>query len=93
MFSNDNDADDAVHRRRRRKHLVLLCLMWFYNRKKARRKSFRQLLNLEGRLRRDRSLRRTALCNPTESAWQKLYDSGDDPALIAITGMDHEAFN
>ena len=29
---------------------------------------------------------------PSESPWQKLYSSGDDGALITVTGFDHSSF-
>jgi DDE superfamily endonuclease len=49
-------------------------------------------LSLEGRCRRERRLPREALVSPEESAWTRLFDSGNDQALITITGFDHSAF-
>jgi hypothetical protein len=49
-------------------------------------------LNDEGRRRRDRRIPRSALTVPSHSAFQRLYDSGNDQALITVTGFDHAAF-
>ena len=55
-------------------------------------KLFRNELNLEGRRRRDRCIRREALLQPEAAPWQKLYSSGNEASLITITGMDYAAF-
>lgn len=55
-------------------------------------KRWRQLLNEEGRLRRDRRLPRCALVEPSMSPWAVVYGSGNDQALITVTGFDHHAF-
>lgn len=45
------------------------------------------------RRRRDTRVPRASLHNPlTESAWQRLFYSGVDQALIAMTGFDHRGF-
>jgi DDE superfamily endonuclease len=49
-------------------------------------------LTLEGRRRRERRLPRESLLPPDRSAWSRLFDSGNDQALITITGFDHAAF-
>jgi hypothetical protein len=54
--------------------------------------SFRELLDIEGRQRRDRRIPRVALLTPGDSAFDKLYNSGNDQALITVTGFDHRAF-
>jgi hypothetical protein len=54
--------------------------------------SFRDLLDMEGRQRRDRRIPRVALLTPGDSAFDKLYNSGNDQALITVTGFDHRAF-
>ena len=93
MFKQEEvDEEHDTKCKKRRKLLLLGYAFYFYKRRRRRNNTFRRRLNLEGRLRRDRSLRRRALCNPEESPWQRLYDSGDDPALITVTGMDHGAF-
>jgi DDE superfamily endonuclease len=69
---------------------ILLYLWW---RKKFKKKSFRERLSAEGRRRRQRHLPRRALLPPQQSAWQRLYDSNDDSALIVVTGFDYRAFN
>ena len=53
---------------------------------------FRDLLDEEGRLRRDRRLPRAALLQPCDSPWERLFCSMNDQALITITGFDHAAF-
>ena len=54
---------------------------------------FQDLLTLEGMHRRDRRLPRCALVNPQSSPWMKLFSSGNDQALITISGFDHRSFN
>ena len=49
-------------------------------------------LTMEGRHRRDCCIPREALVAPKQSPWQKLYHSGNEQALITVTGLDHEAF-
>jgi hypothetical protein len=45
------------------------------------------------RRRRDTRVPRASLHNPlTESAWQRLFYSGIDQSLIAMTGFDHRSF-
>jgi len=53
---------------------------------------FCHLLHDEGKRRRQRSLPRPALCNPTMSQWAMLCGPDIDQALIATTGFDHHAF-
>ena len=53
---------------------------------------FYHLLNEEGRRRRCRNIPRNSLTNPSVSAWEALYQSGDDGALITVTGFDHDTF-
>lgn len=53
---------------------------------------FKACLSLEGSHRRDRRIPREALVDPTYSAWEKLYQSRNDQALITVTGFDHRAF-
>jgi hypothetical protein len=54
--------------------------------------SFRELLDAEGRQRRDRRIPRPALLTPGDSAFDKLFNSGNNQALITVTGFDHLAF-
>jgi DDE superfamily endonuclease len=74
----------------RKAKYILLYLAW---RERNKKKTFRQRLNEEGRRRRQRNLPRHALLAPKESAWQRLFDSHDDAALITVTGFDHNTFN
>jgi hypothetical protein len=55
--------------------------------------TFKQRLTLAGRQRRDRRIPRAALLEPSASPWRALYVSGSDPALITLTGFDHDSFN
>ena len=52
-----------------------------------------ECLNAEGRLRRNRSLPRPSLVDPSESPWARLYSSRNDQSLITVTGLDHDAFD
>jgi hypothetical protein len=54
---------------------------------------YRDRLNEEGRRIRDRRIPRSALTSPAHSAFERLYQSGNDQALITVTGFDHAAFN
>jgi DDE superfamily endonuclease len=72
--------------RRRRRWFVFL-----YLQRKTRQK-FSSLLTASGRRRRDRKLPRCALPIPSESPWQKVFDSQDDGSLITVTGFDFNAF-
>jgi hypothetical protein len=74
----------------RKAKYILLYLAW---RDRNKKKTFGQRLSKEGRRRRQRNIPRIALLAPNDSAWQKLFDSKDDGALITVTGFDHRAFN
>jgi DDE superfamily endonuclease len=82
------DDDDEEQHRRRRKWLLLVHLQ---GRKKEVK--FKNSLTASGRRRRDRNLPRLALPKPTESPWQKVFESKDDGSLITVTGFDFNAFN
>ena len=73
-----------AHRRRR-----FLLIALFLN---VQDDDFRNRLTLEGRQRRDRRIPRESLLPPALSPWARLYASGNDQALITITGFDHAAF-
>ena len=85
--SSDEDEEyhqDWIHHRRR-----LAIIMW----EMLAEKLFRpRELTAEGRQRRQRGLPREALLDPEDSPWNKLYFSGNDQALITVTGFDHNAF-
>ena len=57
------------------------------------RKIFYKTLSLEERRRRGRKIPRESLEHPSRSAWRKLYESGNDAALITLTGLDHVTFD
>jgi hypothetical protein len=57
------------------------------------RKMFYKTLSLEEKRRRGRKIPREWLQHPSRSAWRKLYESGNDAALITLTGLDHVTFD
>ena len=57
------------------------------------RKMFYKTLSLEERRRRGRKIPRESLQHQSRSAWRKLYESGNDAALITLTGLDHITFD
>jgi hypothetical protein len=87
------EEDDAAQRRAFRRRRLLL-IAWLIYRKKVG-VPFKYLLDLEGRRRWDRRIPRAvpALLPPSQSAWMTLFESGNDQALITVTGMDFAAFN
>jgi DDE superfamily endonuclease len=81
-----NKKKKRARRRRRKKALLMAWLLAEEERK------WKYQLTLEGRHRRERRLPRESLLSPDLSAWTQLYDSGNDQAMITITGFDHAAF-
>ena len=71
---------------------LLMVVVAAIKEKESKRSWMARYLTLEGRQRRDRRIPREALLHPKQSAWQKLYSSKNDQALITVTGFDHEAF-
>jgi hypothetical protein len=57
------------------------------------RKKFLKRLNVRYRRLRQRRIPRVALQDPTQSAWRTLLESGNDQAMITLTGLDMETFN
>jgi hypothetical protein len=55
--------------------------------------SFRSVLSVEARRRRDRRIPRIALLDPDVSPWVKLYVSGSQSAMITLTGLDYPSFH
>jgi hypothetical protein len=72
----------------------LLLAIWWWRRKRRgdSNSKFTASLTAEERSRRDRNLPRNALLDPDNSPWARVYDSKDDPALITVTGFDHNMF-
>ena len=70
----------------------LLPLLILESLRDAEQEAFWKKLDAEGRRRRDRKIPRVSLLSPKESPWQRLYSSGNDQALITVTGFDHAAF-
>lgn len=85
------EEEETSSRRRRRRRLAALIVMRIRARRK-RNTRFRDKLNAEGRRRRDRNLPRCALLPPSEAPWLRVFLSGDDGAMITVTGMDYRAF-
>jgi DDE superfamily endonuclease len=81
-------GDNEYYARRHR--LLLLAAVLAMEEESASR--FRDLLDEEGRQRRDRRLPRDALLLPLESPWERLFASLNDQALITVTGFDHASF-
>ena len=48
---------------------------------------------MEVRRRRDRRIPRIALVDPHESSFLRLYRSGNDQAIITVSGFDHRTFS
>ena len=53
---------------------------------------FRSNLDINSRRVRQGKIRRRSLLRPGESAFAKLFDSGQDDALVTICGFDHASF-
>jgi hypothetical protein len=58
-----------------------------------KRRAFYKKLSIEERRLRDRIIPRAALQLPEDSAFQKLFNSKNDQALITFTGLDHSTFS
>jgi len=56
------------------------------------RKSFFNSLDSPERRVRQRKIPRCCLQNPSSSAWRKLYEAGNDQAMITLTGFDCASF-
>ena len=56
------------------------------------RKVFYRGLSRASKRLRDRRIPRVALQDPSRSAWNKLYTSNSDQALITLTGLNHPTF-
>ena len=56
-------------------------------------KIFHRRLALAARRRRQRRCPRVSLQSPSVSAWVTLFGSGNDQALITLTGFDHNTFH
>ena len=65
---------------------------WLLYAASLKKVSFMKKLDEEGRRRRQRNLPRKSLLDPKDSPWAKVYESGDDSALITVTGFDHATF-
>jgi hypothetical protein len=57
------------------------------------RKDYYQQLDSIRRRLRDKRIPRVALHNTTTCAWQQVYESANDQALITLTGFDFDTFN
>ena len=83
MADSDSDEDDTMH------NATIVALMELQS-----AQSFRSgCLSKEGRQRKQRSIPRCALLDPTAAPWHKLYNSKNNQALITVTGFDHTSFH
>ena len=57
------------------------------------RKAFLKRLSSMQRRLRQRRIPRASLLPPSHSAWKAICDSGNDQALITLTGVDFQTFN
>ena len=71
---------------------ALYLLLLEKEKRKERRTPFKTLLDDDGKRRRDHRIPRAALQSPKESSFVTLFESGDDQALITLTGFDHATF-
>jgi hypothetical protein len=78
--------------RRNQGKRVFLFAMLAMKLEEEEKKTFCNYLTMEAVWRRDRRIPRIALLSPDESPWQRLYSSGNDQAMITVTGFDHQAF-
>ena len=53
---------------------------------------YKDIISMEGRRRRDRRIPRCALRSYAYSSFRTLYLSGNDQALLNLTGFDHSTF-
>jgi hypothetical protein len=81
--------DEFYKSQRKKRHRILLLAAVLLD---YEDEAFRELLDAEGRRRRDRRIPRPALLTPGDTAFDKLFNSGNDQALITVTGFDHRAF-
>lgn len=77
---------------------LLLCMMAYHVSQQTPKHSrfmkryYKKLSYYQQKLR-DKRIPRQALQNPKESAWRILLRSGNDHAMITLTGLDYESFN
>ena len=67
--------------------LILLLLQ------EKKKKRLHRLIERQRIRNRSGGISRAALLHPKYSSCMKLYNSGDDPSLIALCGFDHASFN
>jgi hypothetical protein len=80
--------------------LMLLFFLYYIERKKNSRpvhsryrKQYLQRLGSLQRRIRQRRIPRVSLQDASQSAWKTLFNSGNDQALITLTGLDFETFH
>jgi DDE superfamily endonuclease len=78
--------------------LLLLCILTQEQEEEEREQqpdrdpSFQSRLNINSRRLRQGKIRRRSLLPPSESAFARLFESGQDDALVTICGFDHVSF-
>lgn len=77
--------------------LFILCRMEEMQRKRQKhtryQKKYYKSLDAVRRRLRDRRIPRVALQDPATCSWNRLYNSGNDQALITLTGLDFATFH
>ena len=76
----------------RRRRVFLFGYLAIMLEKERQNLRYRDFLTLEGVIRRDRRIPRVALVDPATSPWEKVYQSGNDQAMITVTALDQTAF-
>jgi hypothetical protein len=71
---------------------TVLIFMLLLDKEEQQELSFRQSLDRHSRRLRSGAICRGALQTPSESAFQYLFDSGQDDALVTLCGFDHQSF-
>lgn len=72
---------------------LLLALLVAMEHDNATPPPFRDLLDVNQRRLRSAKCRRGSLFPPSESAFMRLYNSGQDDALVTICGFNHDSFS
>ena len=80
-----DDTDDEL--------CVIIMSMVYQQHLLSYERTFRSLLNLQARRNRSGTIRRKALLDYDASPFVHLYNSGQDDALITLTGFDYASFH
>ncbi len=99
LFPPRDDSDWATDRPKRQPYIFTMVLFDFIDHDDIQRqRRLRQVLLMELLLQfhnniRDRHiLNRSAIVQPIESPWKRLYERGDDESFFRLTGLNRRAF-